>query len=50
MFENAANKDFRLKSNSPCIGAGENGTDMGAIPFRTNIKKTSWGGIKKLYR
>jgi len=30
LFVNMANHDFHLQPDSPCIGAGENGVDMGA--------------------
>ena len=29
MFVNAGSGDFSLQANSPCIGAGSNGFDMG---------------------
>ena len=34
LFVNAANRDFRLEPNSPNIGAGKNGTTIGATPER----------------
>ncbi len=33
MFADYAGGDYRLKPNSACIKAGENGEDMGAFPF-----------------
>ncbi|HZN58402.1 MAG TPA: right-handed parallel beta-helix repeat-containing protein, partial [Planctomycetota bacterium] len=32
-FTAPALKDYTLQSTSPCIGAGRNGTEMGAFPF-----------------
>jgi hypothetical protein len=34
LFEDISNDNYTLKSNSPCIGVGENGIDIGAIPFK----------------
>lgn len=34
LFRNPSKGDFRLQPNSPCIGAGENGVDLGAIPYK----------------
>ncbi|MBI4426826.1 MAG: right-handed parallel beta-helix repeat-containing protein, partial [Candidatus Kerfeldbacteria bacterium] len=31
LFVNYATKDFRLNTGSPCLGAGENGVDIGAF-------------------
>jgi len=33
-FIDFANRDFHLQTDSPCIGAGENGVDMGAYGYR----------------
>ncbi len=33
LFAGAAAGDFRLQEGSPCIGAAEGGSDMGALPF-----------------
>lgn len=32
-FDKHANDVFRLNADSPCIGAGKNGTDLGAFPL-----------------
>ncbi len=34
-FVDADGGDFRLRPSSPCRGSGEDGTDMGAIPYAT---------------
>jgi predicted outer membrane repeat protein len=47
--------DLALQNNSPCLGTGEGGVDMGAhdasVACSTiSIEETSWGKIKALYR
>jgi hypothetical protein len=32
-FASTARRDYSLAASSPCIGAGRDGTDMGAVPF-----------------
>jgi hypothetical protein len=36
-FVDADQGDFRLKATSPCIGAGMNGADIGAMPFKISV-------------
>jgi hypothetical protein len=33
LFVSVANNDYNLTASSPCIGAGEGGVDMGALPY-----------------
>lgn len=33
----AEEKNYTLKANSVCVGAGENGADIGAMPYRNNV-------------
>jgi predicted phage tail protein len=40
-FVNAAANDYRLMSDSPCIGAAEDGSDLGAIQYETIPKAPS---------
>ncbi|MDW7679359.1 MAG: FlgD immunoglobulin-like domain containing protein [bacterium] len=40
MFVNREEKDFRLKSNSPCIGTGKHGKNMGAYQNKPYYEET----------
>ncbi len=43
--------DFHLRPESPCIGTGESGQDLGAFPFgQTPVVPCSWGALKSLFR
>jgi hypothetical protein len=44
--------DFNLQPNSPCIGVGEGGLDLGAFPTGPNpaAQPSTWGRIKTIYR
>jgi len=43
--------DFHLRPESPCIGTGEDNSDMGALPYvSTPAARSSWGALKSLYR
>lgn len=46
--------DYRLEECSPCVGAADDGGDMGAFPVgcgcSTNAEAKSWGALKALYR
>jgi hypothetical protein len=46
------NGDVRIAENSPCLGAGEGGADIGAhgIGCETPVQATSWGSLKALFR
>jgi Bacterial Ig-like domain/K319L-like, PKD domain/Right handed beta helix region len=44
LFFNSANDDFRLQSDSPACGAGENGDDMGALACTANIPPSADAG------
>ena len=33
MFADVEKGDLRLKTGSPCIGAGPEGADLGALPY-----------------
>ena len=37
LFFDPDNGDFRLRTSSPCIGTGEGGVDMGAIPYDASV-------------
>jgi hypothetical protein len=55
LFCNPLAGDYTLASNSPCIGAGMGGTDIGAFgaacePTLVIARELSWGTIKALYR
>jgi hypothetical protein len=47
---------LELRDNSPCLGAGEGGVDMGAHPASVtcanpvSVEASSWGAIKSRYR
>ena len=38
LFKDIEHSDFRLNEGSPCIGNGDNGSDIGAIPFKFKEK------------
>lgn len=45
--------DYCLDTMSPCVGAGEMGTDIGALGIgcgASTVKPTTWGAIKAMYR
>jgi hypothetical protein len=44
--------DVHLEDDSPCIGSGEGGLDMGAYPAGPNpaAQPSTWGRIKAVYR
>lgn len=46
------NGDVRLAENSPCLGAGEGGADIGAhgIGCETLVEAVSWGSLKAMFR
>jgi len=50
LFINYDNNDFRLELNSPCVGAGENGKNMGAKEATgPAVNPTSFGKVKALF-
>jgi predicted outer membrane repeat protein len=46
------NGDVRIAENSPCLGAGEGGADIGAhgIGCETMVDAVSWGSLKAMFR
>lgn len=51
-FCNRENGDLRIAEDSPCLGAGESGADIGAhgIGCETLVRPTTWGGVKAMFR
>ncbi|MBC8478330.1 T9SS type A sorting domain-containing protein [bacterium] len=44
LFCDPANALFTLAQNSPCLGAGQNGSDIGALPADCDPITDSWNG------
>jgi predicted outer membrane repeat protein len=51
-FCDRENGDLRIAEDSPCLGAGEGGVDIGAhgIGCETLVRPTTWGGVKAMFR
>jgi len=54
LFCDSPGGDHSLQECSPCIGAGEDGSDIGALGMGceciTSVEAMSWGAIKALFR
>ena len=45
--------DYAISDSSPCLGARQGGVDVGSLGIGCDlspVEKTSWGGLKDLYR